>query len=185
MNEIIHSIQDFVVSNNIFISIFICSFLVIMESILPFLPLAVFIAISIIAFNPFYGFLISYISTIIGCIISFLLVRYVRKYNYSKIINKLVNRFEKMSFIQIVLVTSIPFTPAFSINIATGLSNMPLKKYVFILIISKLSIVYFWGFIGTSLLVSITNIYIIFKIIIILLISFILSKIVLKYFNIE
>ena len=84
-----------------------------------------------------------------------------------------------------MLITAIPFTPAFSINIAAGLSNIPYKKYLMVLILSKLSIIYFWGFIGTTLLQSITNITVIIKITIILFITFILSKMVMKYFDIS
>ena len=65
MEELIHNItvwiQNFVLNNNIFVSLFIGSFIVVLESILPFLPLAVFIAINIIAFGSTIGFILSYI----------------------------------------------------------------------------------------------------------------------------
>jgi uncharacterized membrane protein (DUF485 family) len=53
------------------------------------------------------------------------------------------------------------------------------------LLISKISIVYFWGFIGTTLVESITDIGVLLKIAVIILIAFILSKIVTKKFNIN
>ena len=80
---------------------------------------------------------------------------------------------------------AIPFTPAFSINIGAGLSKMRFKKFFFALLISKLFIVYFWGFIGTTLLESITDITVLIKIGILLLIAFLLSKVILKKFNLE
>lgn len=178
-------IQDFVLNNNIFLSLFIGSSIVVLESILPFLPLAVFIAINVIAFGPFFGFLLSYFSTIVGCTLSFYLVRHFQKYAGYKKLKKLIHQFEKLSFPSLVLITAIPFTPAFSINIAAGLSNIPYKKYLMVLILSKLSIIYFWGFIGTTLLQSITNVTVIIKITIILFITFILSKMVMKYFDIS
>ena len=178
-------IQDFVVSNNVLISVIVGSLVVILESILPFLPLAVFIAINVIAFGPLIGFTISYISTIIGCTISFYLVRYLKKYNKSKKINALISKFESFSFSSLVIITAVPFTPAFSINIAAGLSKIEYRKFLFVLLISKLSIIYFWGFIGTTLLESITDIVVITRILIILLVTFILSRIVMKHFDIN
>ena len=188
MEELIHSItvwiQNFVLNNNILISLFIGSFIVILESILPFLPLAVFIAINIIAFGSVLGFILSYISTIIGCTISFYLVRCLKKYNNSEVIHKLIIKFESLKFSNLVIITAVPFTPAFSINIAAGLSKMKYKKFLSVLIIAKLSTIYFWGFIGTTLIESITDIVVISKILVLLLTTFILSKMIMRHFDI-
>ena len=189
MEEIIHSItvwiQNFVLNNNIFISLFIGSFIVVLESILPFLPLAVFIAINVIAFGPVIGFILSYISTIIGCTLSFYMVRSLRKYNNSEFIQKLVDKFESMKFSNLVIITAVPFTPAFSINIAAGLTKMDFKKYFISLLIGKISLVYFWGFVGTSFIESISNPKILIKIFILLLITYIISIVVNKILKIK
>lgn len=177
-------IQEFVVNNNIILSIIVGCIIVVLESILPFLPLAVFIAINVIAFGALPGFILSYVSTIIGCTISFYLVRHFRNYNKPRKIKSLISKFEKFSFSSLVIITAVPFTPAFSINIAAGLSKIPYKKFLFVLIISKLSIIYFWGFIGTTLLQSITDIVVMTKVLVILFVTFILSKIVMKHFDI-
>ena len=177
-------IQEFVSNNHMILSIMAGSSIVILESILPFLPLAVFIAINIIAFGSLPGFIISYVSTIIGCTLSFYLVRHFRKYNKFKKLQSLIHKLENFNFPSLVVITAVPFTPAFSINIAAGLSKIPYKKFLFVLMIAKLSIIYFWGFIGTTLLESITDITVITKILIILLVTFILSKIVMKHFDI-
>lgn len=177
-------IQNFVVSNNIIISFLVGGFVIVLESILPFLPLAVFIAINVIAFGSINGFILSYIATIIGCTISFFLARKFNKIRKYKKLDNLINKFETLKFSSLVLITAVPFTPAFSINIAAGLSNMKYKKFIFILIISKLSIIYFWGFIGTTLLESITNIGVLIQLSILLLVTFILSKLVMKHFDV-
>ena len=54
--------------------IFAC-LLILIESILPFLPLAVFIGINFLSFGHLLGFLISWVFTIIGCIMSFMIFR--------------------------------------------------------------------------------------------------------------
>ena len=62
---------------------------------------------------------------------------------------------------------------------------MKLKKYVTAILVGKLSIVYFWGFVGRSLLESITDIKTITIVVLLLLISYLISKIVSKKLKIE
>lgn len=51
------------------------SLFIVLESIIPPLPLFVFITINFIAFGNVIGFIISWICTIIGCLISYFLVK--------------------------------------------------------------------------------------------------------------
>ena len=48
-------------------------FIIILESMIPILPLGVFVAFNFSAFGIFLGFILSYVSTIIGCIIAYFL----------------------------------------------------------------------------------------------------------------
>ena len=90
-----------------------------------------------------------------------------------------------ISFSNLVLIIALPFTPAFLINAACGLSKMKFKKFIFAIIIGKISIVYFWGFISKSLLESITDFKTILIVITLLLISFVLSKLINKKLKLE
>ena len=49
--------------------------LIILESMIPVLPLGVFVALNVITFGKVAGFIISWISTIIGCMLAFLISR--------------------------------------------------------------------------------------------------------------
>lgn len=183
-------LKEFVQNSNFILALIIGIGLIVLESIIPLLPLAVFIAINMIVFGGAIGFIISWISTIIGCTLSFVIFRKLKLKLWKKIEKKknivnLMNKIDKISFSSLVIILAFPFTPAFSINIGAGLSNMNYRKYFFALLISKLSIVYFWGFIGTTLIESITDINIIIRISCILLVTFILSKIVMKKFGIK
>lgn len=191
IKNLIEQLTNFIYSNNIYISLLVGIFVIILESIIPILPLAVFIAINTVVFGNFLGFIISWIATIVGCSISFLIFRKgFSKYLYRNIDTKkkgkeLMNIITNLSFSKLVLILAIPFTPAFSINIGAGLSKMSYKKYLLALIISKLAIVYFWGFIGTTFVESITDIGVLIKLGIILLITFLLSQIIIKKFKIK
>lgn len=194
MEEILNNIYFFIIdiinSSQVFGPILAC-LLIFLESILPVLPLFVFITIIFISYGYILGFLISYILTCLGCILAFYIVRrffknYFKK-NIRKInkLDKLMKIIDKMSISNLVLILAIPFTPAFLINIAASLSEMDFKKFIVAIFISKISLVLFWGFIGTGLVESLKNPRIMIIIIIMLVISFVASKFIAKKLKIK
>lgn len=191
INDVIEYLKELVLNNNIAISLFFGMAVIILESMIPILPLALFIALNMIVFGNFVGFIISWIATIIGCSLSFFIFRKgLSKKLYKNIENKpktykLMNIISNISFSKLVIIMAIPFTPAFSVNIGAGLSKIKYKKFLIACIIAKISIVYFWGFVGTTFVESISDITVIFKLVIILLIAFMLSKFVINKFDID
>ena len=186
LNEIINFIE-----NSGLIGVLVGALIIIFESIIPILPLMLFITINFLAFGSFFGFLISWIFTIIGCVISY----YIFKKGLGKkfeiltenkeTINKYKKVFKNISLGSLTLLIAIPFTPAFLVNIACGLVNMDFKKFFIATIIGKISLVYYCGFVGTSLLESFSNPVVLIKIIVSLLFTYILSKIVNKILKIK
>lgn len=163
-------------------------FLIVLESILPMLPLSVFITLNMISFGSIFGFIISWLSTIIGCMLSFISFRHFfqkKLYNFIKKREQekfasIMRIISNISFSNLVILIAIPFSPAFLINIAGGLSKIKLEKFFLAIIVGKIVIVYFWGYIGTTLLESLTDITILFKIGSLLVFAFLLSKLVEK-----
>ena len=96
-----------------------------------------------------------------------------------------MNIINKLKLEELVLILAIPFTPAFLVNIVAGLSSMKKEKFIIAIIISKIFLVYFWGFVGTTILESLTNPIKILQVLALSIIAFIISKIVNKKFNIE
>lgn len=166
-------------------------FLIVIESILPILPLFVFITLNFMVFGTIIGFFLSWIFTIIGCLLSFFLFRkkinnwFTRKIQNKKEITKIMKIISKIKLEQLTLIIAIPFTPAFLVNIAAGLSQMSFKKYLVALIIGKIFLVLFWGFVGTSLVQSLTNPLALIKVVILVLTAYIISKIVNKKLNLD
>ena len=163
-------------------------FLIILESIFPMLPLSVFITLNMLSFGSFFGFIISWLSTIVGCMLSFTLFRhffqkklyrFIKKNEQDKFAN-IMNAISNINFSNLVILIAIPFSPAFLINIAAGLSKIKVEKFFLAIIISKMVIVYFWGYIGTTLLESLTDITVLFKIGGLLVLAFFISKLVEK-----
>ena len=182
IKEIVKNVGSFL--NNIgSIGPVVCCFIIVLESIFPLLPLAVFITFNYWYFGPFIGFLLSWIFTIIGCTLAYYLVRKKFKkpladklFSHPKI-NKFLNIFTKLQFTSLVIIIAIPFTPAFVINIVAGISDVSFRKFFGSIMIGKIFLVLFWGYIGTSILESISNPLILIKIIILVIIAYVISKI--------
>ena len=168
-------------------------FLVFLESVIPILPLGAFITLNMNAFGFIIGFLISWGSTCFGCYISYLvfssfLSRYFYRFlskKYAKKIKKSMEKIKKMSLSNLVVVIALPFTPAFLINIASGLAGVDKKKFLIAILVGKLSIVYFWGVIGTSFLESMTDIKTIMIISVMLVIAYFVSKYISKKTHVD
>lgn len=167
--------------------------LIMLESILPVLPLSVFITLNVASYGDILGILISWSATIVGCSLSFFLFRKVfSKKLYKFIKNKdmkkldsIMKQISKINFSNLTILIAIPFSPAFLINIAAGLSKITYKKFLSSLVIGKLIMVYFWGYIGKSLLESLTDISVLIRIIVLLSMALLVSKFVEKRLNIK
>lgn len=165
--------------------------LIIVESMVPILPLTVFIAINFLYYGPILGFIISWIFTCIGCSISFFLCQTtLQKFVNNKIrkielAEKLFIRIEKISFPSLVSLIAMPFTPAFAINIVAGISNMSYKKFISAILIGKIFLVLFWGFVGVGLVESLKSPIYLLVIVGMLAIAYILSKLLNKKLKID
>lgn len=163
------------------------------ESILPILPLDIFIALNIMSFGHIQGLVVSYIGSICGCMSVFLMFKYFIKDNFRKFVNKkdmkrlnrLMSMIDNMSFNSLVVLIAIPFTPAFLVNIAAGLSDINRKKYFLALILGKPVMIYFCGYIGLNIFECLKNPFILIKILLVVGVTYLISKIVGKIFKIE
>ena len=168
-------------------------FIVFIECFIPALPLSVFVALNVNAFGFFVGTFISWIATSLGSIICYTLFKLFKKKivvllpkrKYLGKINSGIEMFKKIKFTQLVLILTLPFTPSFLINILGGLSGMPKEKFVTAILIGKMFEITFWGYIGKSIIDSLTDIKSLIYILFTLVIAYIVSKIVSKKLNIE
>ena len=191
MQETLNNIINFLVHTLSVLGPFFGVLLITIESIFPVLPLAAFITLNMITFGNAMGFVLSYFATILGCLISY----FAFKKGFSKIlyrhvkidgvINSFFKRIKKLSLPNLSLLIALPFTPAFAVNIAAGLSKMSLKKFMLGLLIGKPFLIYFWGYIGTSLINNLLDINTIIKIILILSVTYAISKLLQIKFKIE
>ena len=173
--------------------ILISFLLVLIESFLPILPLGGFVALNVNAFGLLEGIIVSWIATTIGCFITYLIIynlsniivyKLLKPETRTKILDKMEN-FKRIKITHLVLLITLPFAPSFLINFLAGVSGILKEKFLISLIIGKAFMIIFWGYIGKSLIESITNIKAIIFTILMLVIAYIITKIISKKFKIE
>ncbi len=170
-------IEDFVLSLGAYAPILACFFITV-ESMLPILPLFVFITINFISFGHVVGFFISWIFTCLGCFLSYFLVRKglsnwtMAKAKKVKSLEEVIAFVKKISPATLAAVIACPFMPAFAINIAAGLVKMDFKKFALSILIGKICMVYFWGYVGTGIIESFQDPTILLKIMIMILAAY-------------
>ena len=173
--------------------IFVGFFLVFIECFIPILPLSVFVAFNVSAFGFLWGFLISWSATCLGSYLCYRFFTFITKKMSEKFLNKrmvlkvrkAIDKFQNIRFTELVLLITLPFTPSCLINILSGLTKMHREKFISAILIGKCFSIFFWGYIGKSLLESLTDIKSIIYIVITLVLSYIISKIVSHKLHIE
>lgn len=195
--DIVSSLQSIDMSlNNLLIDVgviapILSTILIYLESLFAFLPLVVFITINTRTLGFVLGVIVSWIFTTLGGFT----VGWLCRKGFSKFFNKNLRRKKKirnfmkmiegLSFQQMVLIISIPLMPSFLINICAGLSKIKLKKYFYSLAIGKIFIVCFWAYVGNNVIACLTDPSKIVKVGLLMLFTFVLTKVVSKKLNME
>lgn len=190
LSDLYISIINFLTEISTYSVIFNC-LLIVFESIIPILPLSLFITVLFINYGSFLGFIISWIFTVIGCVLSFYLFQTVfqkiveRKVRNHKNFDKLLSIIDNISFSGLVSIVAMPFTPAFLVNIVAGISKMNIKKFLFAMMIGKISLIIFWGYIGTTLIESLKHPIELIKVVILVVLAYFISKFINKKYNLD
>ncbi len=193
MEMIVNVFNDilFFIQNSGIIGVIFACMLIFVESIIPILPLVAFITINFLVLGNLLGFLISWIFTILGCIMSYFIFRkgfgnrFENLTSDKELLKKYKHLFKNISTGKLLLIIAMPFTPAFVVNIVAGLTKMDFKKYLTALIIGKISMVYFWGFIGSSFIESINNPIILLQIALVMSITYLIYFVLRKVLKLE
>jgi uncharacterized membrane protein YdjX (TVP38/TMEM64 family) len=90
-----------------------------------------------------------------------------------------------LKYSQLVLLTSIPFSPSFFINLGAGLSNVNMKKYFCALVIGKFVEMIFLAYVGVGLVECLTNPVALIKVVAVTLAGYLVSVAVNKKFDMD
>ena len=169
----------------------ICCFLILLEPVFPFLPMFLFVTVNILVFGVFLGLILSYIFAVLGCFLFYFIFNKLFSNIGMKLIKKnkkvetLMKRYKNIKLETLTTIISMPFTPAFMINLLAAITSMPLKKYIAAEMIAKLFITIFWGFFGFNLIKCLHNPKYFIVIGLMLLGGYLLSKLISKKYQLE
>ena len=169
----------------------VCCALILIEPLLPFLPMFIFVTINLLVFGYILGFILSYVCSVLGCALFYVIVHKLfskkahKFYKDRKKINGLMTKYKNLRFETLTTIISMPFTPSIMINLFAAVSGMSFKKYITAEIIAKIFITIFWGFIGVNLIKCFENPKYLLIIAFMLLCGYLLSKLINKKYNLD
>jgi len=127
------------------------------EALLPFLPLVVFVFANALAYGMWAGFLYSWIGVCLGALLVFLLSRWFgRRYGdrirrrYPKT-ERFFTWVEHRGFTPIFLLSCFPFTPSVLVNVSAGFSKMPLHTFMTAIMLGKAVMIFILSYLGADL----------------------------------
>lgn len=167
--------------------------LISLESFIPPLPLGIIVGLNMLSFGNTFGFILSYIATVTGCMLSFVLFRHLLKNKFlnwfnkknKERIKKWMDKLSSIKFTTLVVIFALPITPAFLVNIAGGLSNISYKKYLMALMVGKPAMLMFYGYIAVSFVDSLKDPIILVRVLLLIVITYIISKVIEKIVKVE
>lgn len=124
------------------------------EAVLPFLPLIVFVMANAAAYGLWLGFLYSWIGASLGACLVFWVARkfggrfstYLQKNLPSS--KRFFTWLETKGFTPLFILYCFPFTPSALINIAAGISTIPFRTFVCAVFAGKSVVIFIMAFIG-------------------------------------
>lgn len=185
MEELTNIILTFIQNSGLF-GVFLSCFILSIESIIPIIPLLVFISINFIILGPVLGFILSWIFTVLGSLFSYYIFRKKLSNKFTNLTknNETVQRYIKilrnLSTGKILLIVALPFTPAFAVNIAAGILKIDFKKYLTAILFGKISLVTYSAYIGTSFIEGLSKPIILVNLGILILLIYVLFLIIKK-----
>jgi len=128
--------------------------LVMIEAFLPFLPLSLFVAINVMVFGFWQGYLYSWLGNVMSSILLFFFIRkhwanrFYEKAHKNKKFWEIFDWIKRHGFIAIFLLLSFPFTPSFLICGICALSGVKSETFVYSIIFGKLLMMFSLSYIG-------------------------------------
>lgn len=190
MINIITNTEEYLLSLGVITPLFSC-IMIFLDSFISIFPYFILISINILILNPILGFLLSFLSTILGSYIMYLLVKNKLKdftnfhLKNNKIFKRITTQIKEIKLSTLIIVYALPYTPTFIVNIAIALTNVKEKLFIKGLFFGKIINVLFWTFLSLGLFDNIKNVNKIITFVTILFTTYISSKIYIKNFTMK
>lgn len=159
-----------------------------LRAIVPVLPLTLYVVLLIHAYGLFPGIIISWLGIVSGTFTVFLICKKfvntirMKKLKSRKSVQRLISFIDRQGLIPLFILLCFPFTPNTLINIIASLSHIKIKYYFLVLVISKLISITILGVMGKEIFTIFTNPLRALIMIVLLVVLWLISKKVEKYF---
>ena len=127
------------------------------EAFLPVLPLTGIVTLNVLAYGFWWGYILSYLGTVIGSTLLFFAIRRVfigpmhRRAQKSQCWRKIMEKIQKKGFTPIFLLYFFPFTPSFFVSAGAAITEVDTYKFLAALVAGKLVMIYILSSIGFHL----------------------------------
>jgi uncharacterized membrane protein YdjX (TVP38/TMEM64 family) len=134
-----------------------------LESIIPILPIFIFIAGNAAAYGLWWGFLFSWIGAFLGSIVVFVVIRkfqhikLIRYFQTHKRVKPFMKWIDRHGFGPIFIVQCFPFSPSAFLNVVAGMSGMKFYQYALAVFLGKMVMVFIVSYIGHDIFSLIHN----------------------------
>ncbi|WP_232699846.1 TVP38/TMEM64 family protein [Brevibacillus daliensis] len=153
LNRIAQYIQEFG-----FWTIVVSIMITILQTFFPFVPYFLIAGVNVVIFGSIGGFVLTWLSAVMGAVLSFYLSRYIahdyaqKKVGSSPFFSKLNAQAERSGFRIILMARLIPIIPSGIINSAAGLSRINITHFFVATLLGKLPITILEAIMGHDLL---------------------------------
>ncbi len=136
---------------------------IVIQQIVTFMPFLLLATVNVMLYGLWWGFLLSWISSLLGALIAFILARYFlnqwieRKWGRKKAYVKINKQLEKSGFFYVLMGRLFPIMPSNLINFGAGASQIPIQAYSFATFIGNVPFVFICSLMGYDLLHFETN----------------------------
>lgn len=160
-----------------------------LEALLPFLPLVVIIVANASSYGLWIGFLLSWIGTVLGSYVVFLIVRKfgkhpkLKRFIQKENVQKLIKWVDMRGLSPLFILLCFPFTPSVLVNIVAGLSHIKKKYYFIVLLAGKFVMILSMSVLGYDVSSFIKNPLKLVLVVIAVILLWVISKVVERRLN--
>ncbi|BDH60868.1 TVP38/TMEM64 family protein [Lysinibacillus sp. PLM2] len=160
-----------------------------LEALLPFLPLVVIVVANASSYGLWIGFLLSWIGTVLGSYVVFLIVRKfgkhpkLKRFIQKENVQKLIKWVDMRGLSPLFILLCFPFTPSVLVNIVAGLSHIKKKYYFIVLLAGKFVMILSMSVLGYDVGSFIKNPLKLILVVIAVILLWVISKVVERRLN--
>ena len=139
--------------DNLTVLLLLTLFLMTIQSMFSIIPLLLLISVNVSIFGFIQGYIWSWLTSIIGAIIAFLITRYWFQTFFTKYVkDEFMDKIDEKGFWFVFTGRLLPFMPTNVINIAAGISSIQFKKFLYATLLGNMIFFLILSFISQQIL---------------------------------